>query len=434
MTFADLFVKRIKDVSCTVGQTAVFKCQVRVNVQLTWYYYNTKVKRSKRFDFFSEDNVHELKITDVTFEDRGNYSSKANNVECKASLIVEGNLPEIHLKPFCFGENIVLQPTYDAYALEWYKDEPKNGPDDNRSKILEIKSASFENEGIYFAKFDHRVITVEMHILDQVLLTKEDANYLLIVNLILRRALPAVRHIFDKEFHPSKLYDIIIQNKVKLNDLKRKRHINLRQWNLLSKTKILHEHGLSIPYDQVLEVSAKLRDAAVSKYMEEGVFQTFMRKRLFTKAAIDNIDPNPTTTTAITSFQGTSISLSQYPSAENTGETISSKNFDLRLLICILRNIEPRINVIDDLPEPSNRSVEANLSRIKYFRNTIAHNLDHGRLLDKQFHTIWEDLRTSITELSTIPTNEKVNKVGQEITGCTSDYFATTLTRKKYIN
>jgi hypothetical protein len=30
-------------------------------------------------------------------------------------------------------------------------------------------------------------------------------------------------------------------------------------------------HGLGIPYDRVLEVSAQLVDAAVSKYMEEGV-------------------------------------------------------------------------------------------------------------------------------------------------------------------
>jgi hypothetical protein len=32
---------------------------------------------------------------------------------------------------------------------------------------------------------------------------------------------------------------------------------------------MFHEHGLSIPYARVLEVSAQLGDAAVSKYMEE---------------------------------------------------------------------------------------------------------------------------------------------------------------------
>ena len=34
---------------------------------------------------------------------------------------------------------------------------------------------------------------------------------------------------------------------------------------------LLHDHGLSISYDRVLEVSAQLGDAAVGKYRAEGV-------------------------------------------------------------------------------------------------------------------------------------------------------------------
>jgi hypothetical protein len=84
---------------------------------------------------------------------------------------------------------------------------------------------------------------------------------------------------------------------------------------------MLHEHGVSIPYDRVLEASAQLGDAAVSKYTEEGVVcPAVMRKGLFTTAAIDNIDHNPTATTATTSFHGTSISLFQHLSTDNEGE------------------------------------------------------------------------------------------------------------------
>jgi hypothetical protein len=84
---------------------------------------------------------------------------------------------------------------------------------------------------------------------------------------------------------------------------------------------MLHEHGVSIPYDRVLEVSAQLGDAAVSKYMEEGVVcPAVMRKGLFTTAAMDNIDHNPTATTATTSFHGTSISLFRNLSTDNEGE------------------------------------------------------------------------------------------------------------------
>ena len=51
-------------------------------------------------------------------------------------------------------------------------------------------------------------------------------------------------------------------------------------------------------------------DAAVDSYLEEGVVcPSILRKRLFTTAAMDNIDHNPTSTTATTSFHGTSISF-----------------------------------------------------------------------------------------------------------------------------
>ena len=71
----------------------------------------------------------------------------------------------------------------------------------------------------------------------------------------------------------------------------------------------------------MLEVSAQLGDAAVSKYMEEGVVcPTFMRKGMFTTAAMDNIDHNPTATTATTSFHGTSISLFQHLSTYDAGK------------------------------------------------------------------------------------------------------------------
>jgi len=75
---------------------------------------------------------------------------------------------------------------------------------------------------------------------------------------------------------------------------------------------MLHELGLNIPYDRVLKFSAQLEDAAVSKYMEEGVVCPFvMRKDLFTTAAMDSIDHNPSATTVSTSFHRTSISLHQ---------------------------------------------------------------------------------------------------------------------------
>ena len=84
---------------------------------------------------------------------------------------------------------------------------------------------------------------------------------------------------------------------------------------------MMNEHGLSISYDRVLEISAQLGDATVSRYVEEGVVcPPVLRKGLFTTAVMDNIDHNPSATTATTSFHGTSISVFQHPTKENRGQ------------------------------------------------------------------------------------------------------------------
>lgn len=84
---------------------------------------------------------------------------------------------------------------------------------------------------------------------------------------------------------------------------------------------MLHENGISISYDRVLEVSALLGESVVNQYVADGVVcPPILRKGLFTTSAMDNIDHNPTATTANTSFHGTSISMFQHPSPDNEGE------------------------------------------------------------------------------------------------------------------
>ena len=62
-------------------------------------------------------------------------------------------------------------------------------------------------------------------------------------------------------------------------------------------------------------------EALVERYIEEGlVCPSVLRKGLLTTAAIDNIDHNPSSTTAKSSFHGTSISIFQHPINNNFGE------------------------------------------------------------------------------------------------------------------
>ena len=104
---------------------------------------------------------------------------------------------------------------------------------------------------------------------------------------------------------------------------------------------LLHENSISVSYDRVLEISAQLGEAVITQYTEDGVVcPSVLRKGLFTTSAMDNIDHNPTATTATTSFHGTSISVFQHPSANNKGK--------MRKPICIQ---DSKVKRVPELPD-----------------------------------------------------------------------------------
>ena len=105
---------------------------------------------------------------------------------------------------------------------------------------------------------------------------------------------------------------------------------------------MLHENGLSISYTRVLEISAQLGEAVVAQYVEDRVVcPPVLRKKLFITSAVDNIDHNPTATTAKTSFHGTSISIFQHPSSEQLGEEREA----------IKLNADVKVKKVPELPD-----------------------------------------------------------------------------------
>ena len=76
--------------------------------------------------------------------------------------------------------------------------------------------------------------------------------------------------------------------------------------------------GLSITYSRVQEIQDTIGKQLCQKYADDGfVCPPNLKKGLFTLAAIDNIDHNPTSSTATSSFHGTSISLFQQVEENN---------------------------------------------------------------------------------------------------------------------
>ena len=86
-------------------------------------------------------------------------------------------------------------------------------------------------------------------------------------------------------------------------------HADTRKCELID---IFFHLGLSVSYDRVIDISTDMWNEAVSQYKNDGVVcPIILRDGLFTTAAVDNIDHNPSSNTAHDSFHGTGISLFQ---------------------------------------------------------------------------------------------------------------------------
>ena len=82
----------------------------------------------------------------------------------------------------------------------------------------------------------------------------------------------------------------------------------------------LHELGLSVSYDHVMDISTELGNKICSHYQrEKAVCPPELKCGLFTTAAVDNIDHNPSSTSAHDAFHGTGHSLFQHPDSDSGG-------------------------------------------------------------------------------------------------------------------
>ena len=78
-----------------------------------------------------------------------------------------------------------------------------------------------------------------------------------------------------------------------------------------------------------MSVSSDIANSVIARYEREDVVcPPKLRKGLFTTAAVDNIDHNPSSTSSHDSFHGTAISLVQHPTTQKKGECPEAHLFD----------------------------------------------------------------------------------------------------------
>lgn len=82
--------------------------------------------------------------------------------------------------------------------------------------------------------------------------------------------------------------------------------------------------------------------------------------------------------------------------------SVSSRDFDVTLLTVLLRNVcglIPPATGWDALPPVTDTSVEADIARVKYFRNTVYGHADLASVDDATFNAYWQDIRDALVRL-----------------------------------
>ena len=88
-----------------------------------------------------------------------------------------------------------------------------------------------------------------------------------------------------------------------------------------------------------------------------------------------------------------------YPAVRSS---VSSKNFDITLLMVLLRNIcglAPPATGWDTLPPATDTTFEADIVRIKCYRNTVYGHVSNSSVDDPTFNQYWQDIQDSLVRL-----------------------------------
>ena len=86
--------------------------------------------------------------------------------------------------------------------------------------------------------------------------------------------------------------------------------------------------------------------------------------------------------------------------------SVSSANFDVTLLMVLLRNIcglSPPVSTgsWDELPPDSDNSTEANIVRIKWYRNDVYGHATKASVDDATFSALWQKISSAVLALGT---------------------------------
>ena len=103
-----------------------------------------------------------------------------------------------------------------------------------------------------------------------------------------------------------------------------------------------------------------------------------------------------------------------FPAIPNS---VSSRDFDITLLMVLLRNIcglPTPATGWDRLPAVTDVTREADIARVKYFRNTVYAHAEHASVDDVTFNTHWRDIRDTLVRLGGVKYKAAIDNLETE--------------------
>ena len=97
--------------------------------------------------------------------------------------------------------------------------------------------------------------------------------------------------------------------------------------------------------------------------------------------------------------------------------SVSTAHFDTTLLIVLLRNLcglPSPVTGWDTLPAATDISLEADIARVKYFRNTVFAHAEHASVDDATFNTYWQDIRDTLVRLGGVQYRAAIDNLETE--------------------
>ena len=97
--------------------------------------------------------------------------------------------------------------------------------------------------------------------------------------------------------------------------------------------------------------------------------------------------------------------------------SVSSASFDITLITVLLRNIcnlSTPAKGWNNLPLPSDVSPEADIARVKYYRNTVYAHAERASVDDATFNTYWQDIRNTLVRLGGVRYSAAIDNLETE--------------------